>query len=66
MIRGSVSNMARDEERIHIERWHSSDNRQEVHFFKAGDQKIYVAGFNPQLIPEEKIRTILREAGFDI
>jgi len=50
---------------VRIERWKSSEQNEEIHFFVKGTQ-IYLAGFNPQLIPEEKIREILKEAGFEL
>lgn len=45
------------------ERWKSSDNHQEVHFFKKDDQRgqAYVLGFNPKYVNRKTIKSILKE-----
>ena len=48
-----------------IEIWKSNENHEERHVF-VKDSQTYIVGFNPKLIREEKIREILKEAGFEL
>lgn len=51
---------------LKLERWKSSDNQEETHYFLANNQKVYVMGFNPIYIPEKVIREFLAERGFHV
>lgn len=44
--------------KLRVERWHSSEASEEVHFFIEGTQT-YVIGFNPNLIEEDAVRRFL-------
>lgn len=46
-----------------MERWQSSEAREEIHLFVAGTQ-VYVMGFNPRLINEEHVLKLLEREGF--
>lgn len=48
---------------LRAERWHSSEARSEIHYFIAGTDT-YVIGFNPDNIPEDRIKDLLRRLGF--
>jgi hypothetical protein len=50
---------------LRLERWKSSEEHQEVHFFIA-DSQIYVFGFNPDLVEESDVVGFLLEMGFQI
>jgi len=47
-----------------LEKWHSSENRHECHYFIEGGGKGYqhntfLFGYNPELIPEEVAHALL-------
>ena len=50
---------------VRAEKWKSSENREEVHYFIEGTQ-VYAVGFNPAVISEDGIKTLLRDAGLTI
>jgi hypothetical protein len=51
--------------KLRIERWKSSENREEIHFFIEGTQT-YVFGFNPKLLNKAMVMKWLLDAGFAI
>lgn len=55
-----------DRNNVRVEQWESNQNRKEIHFFVKGFQEVYLFGFNPQLLPEAKVKKFLKELGFEI
>ena len=51
--------------KVRMERWQSNESNEEVHYFISGTQ-VYIAGFNPMLVREDDVKTLLRMSGFDI
>ncbi len=47
-----------------VERWHSSENAHEVHFFVKNDASKYVMGFDPEVWDEKDILEILKAKGY--
>ncbi len=47
--------------KLRLERWRSSDNQEEIHFF---DGPIYIIGFNPALIDWHTIMILLESFGY--
>jgi hypothetical protein len=51
--------------KLRLEVWHSSENREERHYFMSDPQPAgyqqspYVWGYNPQVVSEEKVERIL-------
>jgi hypothetical protein len=50
--------------KLAVERWKSSQNRNEVHFFIKGNQKQYVLGFDPSRFEEKEILALLKKKGY--
>lgn len=50
---------------IHIEKWVSSENNEEIHFFIEGTQT-YLGGFNPKLISTADFVSFLDSQGYNI
>lgn len=50
---------------LRVEKWKSSENRQEIHYFIEGTQ-VYVVGFNPDLVPEDVIIRALKGLGYRV
>lgn len=50
---------------LRAERWHSTEKRDEIHFFVKGTD-LYVAGFNPKLITAAQMEAVLKAAGFEL
>jgi hypothetical protein len=44
---------------MRIEKWKSSEGRAELHYFRAEDGE-YLFGYNPQLVPEELLESVLK------
>lgn len=42
------------------EHWKSSEGRTEIHYFRDDDE--YLFGYNPQLIPEELLKELIKWA----
>ena len=68
----SVSMMAREEARptaggqlLRVEKWKSSENREEVHYFIEGSQ-VYVMGHNLALVPEDVVIRALKGLGYKV
>jgi hypothetical protein len=51
---------------VETERWQSDNNRQEIHFFVAGEQNTYIIGFNPAIVPAPVIISILHSLGYEV
>lgn len=50
---------------LRVEKWKSSENREEVHYFIEGTQT-YVMGFNPALVPEDVVIRALKGLGYKV
>lgn len=53
------------EQQLRVERWKSSESREEVHYFIEGTQT-YVMGYNPSQIPEDVVIRALKNLGFKV
>lgn len=43
---------------MRIERWTSSENREEIHYF-VNDMETYLFGYNPEVIPKDVVSPII-------
>ena len=50
---------------LYYERWLSSDNQTEIHYFIKGTD-VYVFGYNPDLLNEDIVNRILEENNYKI
>lgn len=44
---------------VHIEHWKSSKGNREDHYF-SGPKKVYLFGYNPELVSKEQINKIMK------
>lgn len=50
----------KDKPTIRTERWKSSDNKEEIHFYIKGEQEQYGCGFNPKFFSKADIKRIVK------
>ena len=48
---------------INLEKWTSTDNQEEVHFFIKGTD-IYLFGYNPKKVSFDSIAELMKKNGF--
>lgn len=49
-----------------VERWVSSDNKEEIHLFIPGECNTFVLGFNPDLVDEAQVVALLGVMGMEM